>query len=267
MMIDIHAHILPGLDDGARTAEESLEMCKLYAAQGVASVVATPHLCDPRFPVSPEAVRTSVEELARACREHAVNLEILAGGDVRLEPELLEALDAAQVLTLGDAGSHLLLELPAQTVPHVEALVFELLLRGVTPVLSHPERNLELWRRPNRLAELVELGCLAQITAGSLLGRFGPWPRRTAERFLAAGLVHAVATDAHSARGPRSPALGEAAGRLRALVGETAAYELLCQNPASMIRRTCAEPKAESPSALADAGAPTGPKSPSEAAR
>jgi protein-tyrosine phosphatase len=235
-MIDIHSHILPGLDDGPRDLDESLQMCELYVLEGVQTVVATPHLCDPRFHVSPEAIRSGVRSLTAACRERGLRLEILSGGDVRLEPELLDAFDAGRVLTLGDAGTHLLLELPFQTVPRIENLVFQLSLRGVTTVLSHPERNLELWRKPRRLAELVELGCLVQVTAGSFLGQFGPWAERAARGFLEAALVHAVATDAHSSHGTRRPALKQAAGLLKNLIGEARATDLLSKNPAAMVR-------------------------------
>lgn len=234
-IIDIHTHILPGLDDGARTVDEALRMCELYLAQGVSAVVATPHMCDPRYKVSPEAVRRGVEELSEACERRGFNLKILPGGDVRLEPELLEVLEEGRVLTLADTGKYLLLELPLQTAPRIEGLIFELSVRGITPILSHPERNIELWRKPRRLAEFVERGCLVQITAGSLFGGFGPAPKEAAWRFLRAGLVHAVASDAHSTGG-RRPELRRTADLLASVLGEASARTLLCHNPARVIQ-------------------------------
>ncbi len=234
-LVDIHTHVLPGLDDGPRTMDDSLRMCELYVAQGVTTIVATPHLCDSRFKVSPEAVRRGVEELSAACSKRGLVLEILPGGDVRLEPELLEAYDRGRVLTLAETGKYLLLELPLQSAPRIEGLIFELSLRGVSIILSHPERNLELARKPARLAELVESGCLAQVTAGSFFGGFGATVKRTAERFLKAALVHVVASDAHSPRG-RRPDLRRAADFLAATAGEKVARDLLQRNPERIVR-------------------------------
>ena len=234
-LIDIHSHILPGLDDGPRTLDESLKMCGLYVAEGVSTVVATPHMCDPRFDVSAEAVRSRVRSLSEACRRLGLNLEILPGGDVRLEPELLDAIDRNEVLTIADAGKYLLLELPLQTAPRIKGLISQLSLRGITPILSHPERNMELWRKPHRLAELVKAGCLVQITADSLFGMFGPAAKQAAEWFLRRRLVHLVASDAHSPA-ERRPQLRRAAHLLTSMVGEEVAIELLQGNPAAILR-------------------------------
>jgi len=235
-IIDIHAHVLPGLDDGPHTLDESLQMCGLYAREGVTTVVATPHMGNNRFDVTSDAVRRSTSELARVCRERMPELEILPGADVQLQPGLLDMLDAGEVLTLADAGRYLLLELPPQAVPRIENLVADLAARGVTPILSHPERNPDFLRKPDRLAELVECGCLVQITSGSLLGSFGRAAKWAAEEFIEAGLVHVAASDAHAPRGRRCPELRRAADYLVSTVGEDIARDLLCRNPAKIIR-------------------------------
>ena len=234
-IVDIHAHILPGLDDGPRTTEESLRMCELYVAEGVTTVVATPHMCGPRFRVTADAVRGAVGELSRLCWRRGVDVVILPGGDVRLEPELLDAVDAGEVLTLAETGKYLLLELPLQTAPRFDDLLLDLFARGVAPVLSHPERNIELWRKPHRLQEFVDAGCLVQITADSLFGGFGPASKQAAERFLDWGLVHLVASDAHSPH-RRPPQLRRAADLLASTVGEERARDLLHTNPAKIVR-------------------------------
>jgi len=244
-IVDIHTHILPGLDDGPRTLDESLRMCELYVAQGVTTVVATPHMCDRRYRVTPEAVRDGVEELLAACQRCGLDLAIHPGADVRLEPELLDSLDRGEVLTLAETGKYLLLELPLQTAPRIEGLIFELSVRGITPILSHPERNIELWRKPHRLADFVDRGCLVQITASSLFGSFGPAPKRVAERFLKAGLVHVVASDAHSSSG-RRPELRRAADVLTSMIGEDAARKLLQTNPTKIVQGESLESPAAS---------------------
>ena len=253
-MIDIHAHILPGLDDGPRTMEESVRMCELCLDQGVTVVVATPHMCNSRFGVTAEDVRNGVGELSEACRRRGLNIEILPGGDVLLQPGLLAALDTGDALTLADTGKYLLLELPAQTVPPIEGLVFELAVRGITPILTHPERNPAFHHKPGRLVQLVESGCYVQVTADSLLGKFGRGARRAGEKFLKSGLVHVVASDAHSAR-DRRPALGTVAGLLSSMAGEDTARRLLCDHPARIIRGEPLEPPANS-FAERDAAAP-----------
>jgi protein-tyrosine phosphatase len=235
-IIDIHAHVLPGLDDGPRALDESLEMCRLYVTQGVTTVVATPHMGNGTFDVTSSAVRRGVRVLSEACREHALQIEILPGADVHLQPRLLDMLDAGELLTLADTGRYLLLELPAQAVPRIESLVADLAARGVTPILTHPERNPDLLRRPDRLAELVECGCLVQVTAGALLGGFGCASRWAAEEFIEAGLVHVAASDAHAAHGRRRAELLRAADHLVATVGEHVARDLLDRNPARIIR-------------------------------
>ena len=234
-IIDIHAQILPGLDDGPRTVDEAVRMCELNVEQGVTVVVATPHMCDARYPVTVEDVRDGVKELSRECRERGLNLEILPGGDVRLEPGTLDAFNAGEVLTVADTGRYLLLELPQQIVPPIEGLVFELQVRGVTPILTHPERNAHFCREPGRLAELVDRGCLVQITGDSLLGRFGRTAKRAAGEFLESGRVQVVASDAHSAS-DRRPRLGRVAELLDATVGTDAARSLLHSNPGRIVR-------------------------------
>ena len=240
-IVDIHTHVLHGLDDGPRTLEESLCMCELFAKQGVRTVVATPHLCDPRYRVSPEAVRRGVKELSEACRNRGLDLEILPGGDIRLEPELLEMLDAGKVVTLADAGKYLLIELPDQSVPRVDGLIFQLAGRGLTVILSHPERNYELSRKPDKLTKLVDSGCLVQITAASLLGILGPHAQEAAETFLRTGLVHIVASDAHSPNGRRL-ALGRVAELLVSEYGHDVAFVLLHENPSKAVRGMSLEP-------------------------
>lgn len=235
-MVDLHTHLLPGLDDGPEDIDESLRMCELYVAQGVETVVATPHMGDHALACTPADVRRGVESLSRACRRRGLALEILAGGEVRLPPDLLGALSSGSVLTIADTGRHLLLEFPAQRVPRIEDLIFRLRVQGVTPVIAHPELHpVFAPRRSSALADLVEQGCLGQVTGGSLLGRFGRAARRAAERFVTCGLAHVVASDAHSSCG-RRPDFGPVAERLSALAGEDVARRLVAANPGRIVR-------------------------------
>jgi protein-tyrosine phosphatase len=238
-LIDIHCHLLPGLDDGPPTLGESLRLCEMLAAQGVITVVATPHVGGRRFHVKADRVRAGVDALRSACRERSIPLRILPGCDAQLQPDLLRMFDAGEVLTLGDEGGYLLLELPSEALPSIEGLAAELAERGATPILTHPERNPEFVRRPDRLAQLVSCGCLVQVTDGSFLGRFGYSARRTAESFLEEGLVHAVASDAHSTEGRRAPCLDRARAYVAGLAGEDVACALFLETPRRIV---CGEP-------------------------
>lgn len=235
-LVDIHAHLLPGLDDGPATLDESLHMCELLAEQGVSTVIATPHMCVSVFPITADNVRAGVRQLSEVCRRHSIELEILPGGNVRLQPKLLEALENGTALTLADAWEDLLLELPPQGLPRIEGLVGDLGMRGITLILGHPERSPEFARKPECLAALVAHGCLVQVTGTSLLGEFGRRPKRLAEHLIDAGLVHVVASDAHSALGHRRPEFPRVFERLVEMAGEGTARQLLSANPAAIAR-------------------------------
>jgi protein-tyrosine phosphatase len=195
-------------------------------------------MADPRYPFSAESVRSGVCLLHAACRAEGVGLRILPGADVRLQPETLDDLDAGRLLTLGDGNRYLLLELSPQLLHPLDGFLFQLRARGVTAVLTHPERHPSLSGDLPRLRRLVEGGCLVQITGASLLGEFGPQARRSAERMLGQGLVHVVASDTHGPDGPRRPRFGPVADRLVKLAGEAIARELLCARPLALLA-TC----------------------------
>lgn len=232
---DIHAHLLPGLDDGPRTPKESLRLCKALVCEGVHTVVATPHLCDGRSTATASRIRQGVEELSEACARNDLDLRILPGSEVRVHPELLDAFDAAELVTVADEGRYLFLEFHPQCVTPIDGLVFELMLRGVRPILCHPERHVQFWRNESLLADLIEQGCVVQMAAASLLREQGSGVRRIAERWLRAGLVHVVASDAHSVD-RRPPRLRRAAERLVALGGVELARRLLETHPMRIVR-------------------------------
>ena len=209
-------------------------MCRMYVRAGAHTVVATPHMLHPDFDVPAGAVRDAVRDLQDACRREGIDIEILPGAELRLEPGLLSAVEEQKVLSLADGARFLLVELPYQLVPPIEDLIFELALRKKIVIIAHPERNMELARRPGRLEQLVGAGCLAQVTLKSMLGKPGRMARKAARRFLERDLVHMIGTDAHRAW---------PVGRLRdqlayvtGLVGVEKAGELLFENPMRILK-------------------------------
>jgi protein-tyrosine phosphatase len=232
--IDIHCHLLPGLDDGPATWEDALAMAKMAYDDGIRAIAATPHQLG-NFPQnSPAAIREVAVQMRRLLAQHRIDLEILPGADVRIEPELVDKIRADEVSTLGDLGRYVLLELPHEIYIPLEGLLRELRGAGIVGILSHPERNLGILNQPKALRRLQEEGCLFQITAGSLLGKFGGAAKKFSEWMLKQKLVQIVSTDAH---GPKSrmPVLGQAYQIVSQMIGPNGAIDLFCRNPAIVL--------------------------------
>lgn len=211
MLTDVHCHLLPGIDDGARDLDQALAMAQIACADGIGRIVVTPHHLNGVYANPAAAVRAAVAACKQALGRAGIELEILPGSELHLTPELPAALDAGEALTLGDHGRHVLVELPVHTVPVGAGQLLETLLAmGLTPIIAHPERNFELRRHPERLAEWVGYGCLGQVTAQSCTGMFGEAVQAAARTMVGNGSIHLVASDAHrdTRRVPRiTPAL------------------------------------------------------------
>ena len=240
-MIDLHSHILPGLDDGCRTIEDARGLARLAASEGVTAIAATPHV-RADYPTRPERMEERVAELRRDLAEQGIPVELLHGGEIAVEmlPRLSE--DELRRFTIAQSGAYLLLEFPYRGWPlELEQRVFELRASGLTPLLAHPERNGEVQADPTRLAETVRAGALVQITAASLDGRLGRSSREAAGRLLELRLAHVLASDAHT---PEIRAAGLAAA-VESLTDEALARYLTVEAPASIV---AGEPVPEPPS-------------------
>jgi protein-tyrosine phosphatase len=234
-MIDLHNHILPGVDDGARSVDEACDMARALLDQGVATVCCTPHTTDWANAGDAAAIERRVAELRAAFAERDIGLALLPGAEVHLAPTLAADVAARRTATL-NGTPYLLLEFPYDFLPpHFERVVFALQVQGIRPVIAHPERIAPIAEDPNILYGLVSRGCLAQLTAMSLAGGFGPRVREVSEIMLDHRLVHLVATDAHDAHaGSRLFALPEARAAAQRLVGAEAANALFETTPAAI---------------------------------
>jgi protein-tyrosine phosphatase len=228
--VDIHCHMLPGIDDGAANWRESLAMGRMAAADGFQTVIVTPHQLGNFSQNTGDDIRQRVHELQRFFDRHEVALTILPGGDVRIEPDMVARLRAGEVVSLADLRRHVLLELPHELYLPLEGVLDELLDAGMIGILSHPERNHGLLEKPRIVEKLVDRGCLMQVTAGSLLGTFGPKSQDFSEWMLSLGLVHFLATDAHSSTN-RRPLLGRAFERAAKLANWSTAVALCFDHP------------------------------------
>ncbi len=233
-LTDLHTHILPGVDDGAADNAAALAMARAAVEDGIERVAATPHNLRLPHATNRAALDARVAALQRELDAAGLPLAVVAGAEIALIASLPQMLDAGEYVTL-NRSRYLLLE-PAHTglPPRMEDLVFQVQVRGLAPILAHPERCAGLERALPLLRRLVERGLLVQITAGSLEGRFGPRPRRLARALLAKGLVHVIASDAH-APADRAPRLRGAEALAARLVGPERAHALVAANPAAIL--------------------------------
>jgi protein-tyrosine phosphatase len=226
-MIDIHAHILPGVDDGPPDLETSLTMLRLAARTGTTDIVATPH-ASLQFPYDPETIRARLVELRNAAGD---SIRIHSGCDLQLHYENIQrALAHPETYSINGRG-YLLVELSDLMIPrNLDEIFAELRAAGLSPILTHPERNPLLEHRLEELEAWVEQGLAIQITAQSLFGRFGGSARTQARKLLERNLVHFIASDAHDPE-DRTPRLDEAWRWLERNFGPDYARILLEENP------------------------------------
>ena len=256
-MIDLHNHILYGLDDGPETLSESLEMCRVGYGDGIRTIVATPHMLNGVYRSTRAAILSRTQELNAALSRSEYRLKpqsenrnlqspfsapdprsplrILSGADVHLAEGILRHLKQDRLMTLGDGKKFILIEFPSQGIPYLaEKILFQMIVQGIIPVLSHPERNPEIGRKPIRYYEMIRMGCLGQVTAMSLTGGFGPMVKRLAEKLLIHRLVHVIASDAHSID-ERPPFLTPGVKAASRLVGQDEALRMVTEYPRAIL--------------------------------
>lgn len=231
-MIDLHSHILPGVDDGVRTLDEAVSLARAAAAEGVTTIAATPHVRHD-YPTGVERMEGGVAEVRAALVAAGVPVEVVPGGELDLEFSGGLSEDELRRFSLGGGGRFVLLEFPDAGWPlSLDERLAALRGLGLTALLAHPERNAEVRARPAVLAAAVERGALVQVTAGSLEGRMGRTAQAAAKRLLELRLVHVLATDAHH------PELREFgfAGAVAALRDAGLARHLTEDAPAAILR-------------------------------
>lgn len=236
-LIDLHCHLLPGLDDGAKNRETTRAMAKAMAAQGVAGVVCTPHCTagDPRLGERIAKIRMAMEEWKETLALEQLPLWLYPGMELLCTPDLPQTLARGDVLTL--AGSRYLLIEFSFDCPHgqMEWAIRQVRQAGYVPVLAHPERYPAVWRDPERVADWFFQGTVIQLDQDSALGKFGRHCAHTSDWILRHGLAHVVASDAHDL-GDRASQLAPLFQQLARRYGSGYAEVLLCRNPMRMLR-------------------------------
>jgi protein-tyrosine phosphatase len=238
-MIDIHCHLLPGIDDGAQTLPSSLEMARIAVADGITTIFCTPHIYPGLYENHGPDIRRRVDDLQKILRDHGIALELSFGADTHLVPEVRDGLRTGRIPTLG--GSRYLLLEPSHHVrpPRFRESVFELIGAGYVPVITHPERLTWVEQHYADFTDLARSGAWMQVTGGALVGRFGPRVKKIAERFVGDGWTHVLASDGHTT-GQRSPVLAAARARAESLLGRAEANRLVLDRPYAVLRNVSA---------------------------
>lgn len=225
-MIDIHSHILPGVDDGAQKKTDSLIMAEAAINQGITQIVATPHHKNRSYDNYRNEVRVDVAKLNNLFLEKDLQLEVLPGQEVRIYGEMEEDLRNGEIQTVNDS-KYLLIELPSDSVPHYATqLFYNLQLSGIQPIIVHPERNRELLSNHYRIYELVQSGVLTQVTAASVVGKFGHRIQMFTHQLIDSNLTHFIASDAHNTTS-RGFFLREAYEHVKTNIDTETAYTLM----------------------------------------
>jgi protein-tyrosine phosphatase len=231
LFVDIHCHLLPGIDDGAKTWNDTLTMAKMAVDDGIRTIIVTPHQLGAFGHNTGDIIRERTAEVQRVLNEHNIPLTIAPGGDVRIQPEMIAKLQTGEVMSLADKRKHVLLELPHELYFPLGDVLNSLKKIGMDGILSHPERNQGILKDRGVLEPLVKSGCLMQVTAGSVMGTFGANCQGLAEWMLKRHLVHFIATDAHGTKS-RRPLIHRAYQRVADIVGGEIATQICCDNPA-----------------------------------
>lgn len=229
-MIDIHCHILPGIDDGARNEEQSLEMLKMAAEDGISDIIATPHFHYRRGHATPGQIREAAKKMQQMIDDAGIKINIYTGNELYYTHELLETVKAGEALTLADSDYVLLEFSPDTERRKIQNAVYQFLSEGYYPIIAHMERYLAFQKHGDFTENISQMGAYYQINVGSMLGNAGWNTKRFAKTMLNGGMVQFIATDAHDTK-ERCPKFGKAADRIEKKYGETEALDYLYKNP------------------------------------
>ncbi|GDY24302.1 tyrosine protein phosphatase [Agarivorans sp. Toyoura001] len=237
MFIDLHSHILPGIDDGAQNLQQAIEMVSMAQANGTKVMVATPHMHPGTYNNTPATIEAAFNTLQIALSQRDIDVELRSAAEVHLCPEVMQWAMQEKLPFIGEYQQKplLLLELPHGSVPQgTSTLIRWLQKNSIQVMIAHPERNHGIWKNPYQLSQLIKLGCLFQVTADSFLGKFRQQAQSIAESLLKAGSIHILASDAHDIE-KRTTNLNPAFERIKHLSNEEHAKRLLWDNPAQIL--------------------------------
>jgi protein-tyrosine phosphatase len=234
-LTDIHCHLLAGLDDGPPTQEEALAMCRLAYEDGTRLVAATAHQNEDWPRVTPAVIRLAVRELAQALRDAGIPLTVLPGAEVMVHADVEEAWNRGELLSVGDRGQYLLIELPHGQFLDLAEMVRNFCRAGVRPILAHPERQPELLHEPGQIEHLIRAGCLVQVSARSVTHRRCREDEQALKRWFRRGIVHLLGSDGHDPS-RRPPGLAAAYRQIVAWAGDRVADRVAGTNGLAVLQ-------------------------------
>ena len=232
-MIDLHNHLLPGIDDGSPDLETALELARMAVAGGITHMVCTPHIHPGRYDNTPQTIAKALDEFRQGLSQAGINLKVSAAAEVRFGMEIMMNVASASVPFLGQwqGRNVMLLEFPHGEMPFgAERLTQWLIQRNILPMIAHPERNKALMKQPSKLKPFLDQGCLLQVTASSVAGDFGEAAQDLAQQLLEENRVTVLATDAHNIK-HRPPVLSKGVEAAAHIIGEQAAERLVTTTP------------------------------------
>jgi protein-tyrosine phosphatase len=231
-MIDLHCHILPGVDDGPKNLDESLEMVRIFKEAGYSRVVATPHqVPGTTWMLSIEDIKQKLAELNQAIKIEGLELDVLAGMEIAFDPLIPDLLEKDQLLTLGKTP-YVLIETPFQQLPlGWEQVIFAILSKGYFILLAHPERCAQLAANPQLVGRLIEAGVYLQVNWDSFLGYHGRAALRMAHYLAESGCIHCLATDSHNPQERHAAHVKLAAAKIQKLIGPEKLERIASENP------------------------------------
>ncbi|HBA69427.1 MAG TPA: hypothetical protein DCZ40_08740 [Lachnospiraceae bacterium] len=232
--IDIHSHILPGIDDGAKNFEMSMEMLRIAEKSGIRSIILTPHHKPMRRNAGPESIKELMGQLNEAMHREGMDIRLYAGNEFYYSSETVRVLEEKRGCTMAGSGYVLVEFGPMDNLDYIRGGIYQILSAGYCPVLAHVERYESVCAKAEHVKDLAAMGCYIQVNAGSVMGQFGMETKQFARKLLKYRMVHFVATDAHDNR-KRMPALSECARYLERKYGKEYMEELLRINPMHMI--------------------------------
>lgn len=233
-IIDIHSHILPDIDDGARNEEESLKMLQIAADEGICEIIATPHFHYRRGHAAPEEIRNAAKKMQSILRDRGLSITLHTGNELYYTHELLETVKAGEALTMADSDYVLLEFSPESERRRIQNAVYEFLNEGYNPIIAHMERYLAFQKHPDFAEMIHEMGAYFQMNGGSLLGNAGWNTKRFSKSMVKQGLIHFVASDAHDTAG-RSPAFTKVSEWIGRKYGEEETSDYLYENPKKIL--------------------------------
>ena len=236
-MVDIHSHLIPNVDDGSKSVEETFMLIKEADRAGITDIILTPHYIVNSYEQNANTLILLKDKLQQILDKDKINVKLHIGMEVYITDNLIDLLKQNKLLTLANS-KYLLMELPLNThVQYEDIIIFKLIENNIIPIIAHPERYKFIQENPDKVEELIESGCLMQSNIGSILGIYGNHAKQTVKYLLKKDLIHFLGTDTHR-KDTIYPLLKKATKKIEKIIGKEKTEELIKINPQKILNNT-----------------------------